>query len=373
MWTYVPGLSESSPSAQGWADSTTALSSRCQMLSQFAWWRGTHSAPRVWLARCGKASWLLALSGLISAPSTASRGVESWIRSLQASRASPQALPASVKEQPMSDGSGVTCSESSARFNPAGSTLKTSPVCSLRLGLGWGNQTAATLFEAGRWERFSGDWPRWGSMRNGVVFRRAPSDLHRGECGGSVWPTPQVFDSNTCERSKEAMARAKEKGGCANLREHVVLWATPSAQEPGIDFERIVDRDGNRPTHLKQRLYDRETGRLVQDGLPQQVQFWATPRSSDGEKGGPNMRGSKGDMMLPSQSALWALPTTRERSGPSEEERNTPNIGLQAQRMTQAGKWFSRDNPNSPLRYQLQWRFVAWLMGLPCSLITPIE
>jgi hypothetical protein len=39
--------------------------------------------------------------------------------------------------------------------------------------------------------------------------------------------------------------------------------------------------------------------------------------------------------------------------------------------MTQDGKWFSRDNPNSPLRYRLNPRFVAWLQGIQWSWITP--
>jgi hypothetical protein len=66
-------------------------------------------------------------------------------------------------------------------------------------------------------------------------------------------------------------------------------WVTPSAKEPGIDFERIVDKDGNTPTHLNQRLFDKHTGRMVQDGLIQQVKMEAgrpTPRAEDSEQTG---------------------------------------------------------------------------------------
>ncbi len=35
---------------------------------------------------------------------------------------------------------------------------------------------------------------------------------------------------------------------------------------------------------------------------------WATPRATDGAKGGPNQRGSAGDPMLPSMAAQWATP-----------------------------------------------------------------
>lgn len=49
---------------------------------------------------------------------------------------------------------------------------------------------------------------------------------------------------------------------------------------------------------------------------------WATPRSTDGEKGGPNMGWGAGGDPLPRQAVLWATPTVgdSEASG----SRNTP-------------------------------------------------
>ena len=38
------------------------------------------------------------------------------------------------------------------------------------------------------------------------------------------WPTPQAFDARDFQRSPEALARAKAKGGCANLREVVTSF-----------------------------------------------------------------------------------------------------------------------------------------------------
>jgi hypothetical protein len=55
-----------------------------------------------------------------------------------------------------------------------------------------------------------------------------------------LWPTPQSFDANDCVRSPEALERAKEIGGCANLREHPALrvpevaaqnWPTPTSRD----------------------------------------------------------------------------------------------------------------------------------------------
>ncbi len=39
---------------------------------------------------------------------------------------------------------------------------------------------------------------------------------------------------------------------------------------------------------------------------------WPTSRSTDGSKGGPNQRGSSGDLMLPSAAANWATPRAND-------------------------------------------------------------
>jgi hypothetical protein len=85
-------------------------------------------------------------------------------------------------------------------------------------------------------------------------------------------------------------------------------WRTPAVADPGITVERLEGEIGS-------RMYDKETGRNCQYGLTQQVQLvkeWPTIRASDAEHGGPNQRGSKGDLMLPSAvqrpESLWLTP-----------------------------------------------------------------
>jgi hypothetical protein len=61
-----------------------------------------------------------------------------------------------------------------------------------------------------------------------------------------LWPTPQAFDSNDIQRSPEALARAKTKGGCANLREVVTRFASPP--DPTItDLGQLLQK-WNRPS-----------------------------------------------------------------------------------------------------------------------------
>lgn len=53
--------------------------------------------------------------------------------------------------------------------------------------------------------------------------------------------------------------------------------------------------------------------------------YWPSPRGSDGEKGGPNQRGSKGDQMLPS-AVMWPTPKGSP-SGPDFARTNRPESG----------------------------------------------
>jgi hypothetical protein len=43
--------------------------------------------------------------------------------------------------------------------------------------------------------------------------------------------------------------------------------------------------------------------------------MWGTPRGSDGEKGGPNMRFGAGGTPLPAQAAKWPTPASRDHKG----------------------------------------------------------
>lgn len=56
--------------------------------------------------------------------------------------------------------------------------------------------------------------------------------------------------------------------------------------------------------------YTRDRGQAGQERptLVGQSTHWMTPRATDGAKGGPNQRGSKGDVMLSSASSMWPTP-----------------------------------------------------------------
>ncbi|KKN56899.1 hypothetical protein LCGC14_0567520 [marine sediment metagenome] len=91
-------------------------------------------------------------------------------------------------------------------------------------------------------------------------------------------------------------------------------------------------------------------------GLHDQVNtpsMWPTPRGSDGEKGGPNQRGSKGDLALPSAAVMWPTPTGRDHKDTGDLE-NVEDNGLLG-RVVRPSKESGSLSP--------QW--VEWLQGFP--------
>jgi hypothetical protein len=109
-------------------------------------------------------------------------------------------------------------------------------------------------------------------------------------------------------------------------------WLTPTVSDgkpagpTEIDMVRRWESGESVPD-----TYKRLRGQVV-------ARLYPTPRASDGAKGGPNQRGSKGDLTLPSFVA-----------------KNIQRTGLPGL-PTDAGK---------PIGRQLSPRFVEWLMGFP--------
>ena len=80
-------------------------------------------------------------------------------------------------------------------------------------------------------------------------------------------------------------------------------WPTPATRD---------HKGANGADHL-----ENGTGRRHLDQLPNFVEHvWSTPRSSDGEKGGPNQSFRSGSgLPLPSQAHKWATPSVADTTG----------------------------------------------------------
>jgi hypothetical protein len=140
--------------------------------------------------------------------------------------------------------------------------------------------------------RFLETWPASGSMRNGSVYARpTPAPRTAGSASSSspgLLPTPMTSDAR-------AKGPADVGRNSPQLRAISELLPTPTVSDangPGVHGDGGTD-------------------------LRTSVSLLPTPRATDGTNGGPNQRGSSGDLMLP--SAVMLLPTPRAQNG---EERN---------------------------------------------------
>jgi DNA (cytosine-5)-methyltransferase 1 len=123
------------------------------------------------------------------------------------------------------------------------------------------------------------------------------------------------------------------------------------------------------------------------------VSLLPTPRATDGTKGGPNQRGSSGDLMLPS-AVLLPTPTSSDHkaSGASYAATETHNPGttLTDATVRQAAdfgryapaiaRWEALTRPApAPTEptgkngaHRLSPAFVEWMMGLPAGWVTSV-
>lgn len=179
-WLYVPGLAASNWDAN----------SPCPDIEPSVTWRGKPIARRSFRRAWKTAPWLRRLSGMTLEPSTAGRGVESWISSLRATRASRSASPAAEAGRMISG----TCGRTS-------------------LGL-FGSVLHPSLFAKTYPGTFRSDsalcaasWMRWGmALRRGFI-RRERLARHTGGLDSFSWPTLMARDFGESGYEPAAQAR----------------------------------------------------------------------------------------------------------------------------------------------------------------------
>jgi hypothetical protein len=181
---------------------------------------------------------------------------------------------------------GKKCGESFAKWDRDTSSWRTRQ-CSL----------------AGDWELFSETWPKWGLMRSGECWALMTSARFTGEIEFTSWATPTV-----CGNNNRKGASAKSGDG---LGTQVKAWPVSPRATP-------IERDYKDSPGMATETDDRK--RL--DTLPRQVfAHWPTALESNGRKGGPNQKGSKGDLTLPSAVSLWPTIDASKRGGPQHPEK----------------------------------------------------
>ena len=178
--------------------------------------------------------------------------------------------------------------------------------------------------------------PRWGLMRNGVLYLRVPWELPTSEKGFSY-------------------------------------WRTPSAQEPGWKHITVRDRHGCiPPCHPNQRFYDVETGRVVQQGLTQQVEnqgWWPTPTASRTGDWTVDGKTKAVRTSLQGMAKMWPSPTRRDGETLKKVRRGAGSLAAGQQKILPLSVAVEANSTEDAEAFQnggqLNPTWVEWLMGFP--------
>jgi len=318
MWLYVPYQS---------AQDTQELNSESpqwQMLSRSATWKETWRKPLSWYRAFGRDSYLKLLSGVTLKPSTLSRGVAEWISSLEVSPVSHfrslEATEKKPKRQATSEIYGPTLLDSQGNLGTQLSFAKMFPESF---------DTTGTLSNQ--------SFKEWATALRKDSTLRLKQALHTEGSGYSLWPTV-TQDSATMRDKPYAQ-------GGTPLTLEAANWRTPTSMESGLNPERVGEFQWG------QRNYDKETGRLAQTGLTQQVKVWPTPTLGGKENRASKAKRGSGGEDLAARVENWMTPNTMDALPPKSQEaldhehqtarpgRATPN-NLRDQASVQAGMTF---------------------------------
>jgi hypothetical protein len=266
--------------------------------------RSKHTPPQTWLRKFKRDRWMMLLSGATSKLSIVRPGLERWISSMAATHAPHSQPPASAKARKTRDTFGRGLDESFPLFALDVSFLRTWRATSL----------SACAKSLPTWLCSDTEWKATVKNQRSDYSARLksahPTSASASSSSGSgeTWPTPRANDPE-----KRGNFELNHRSGLPGA---VVSWPTPRASENENRTTKHAPSHGN--GHGKT--------------LAGEVQTWATPRATDGDKGGPNQRGSKGDLMLPSQvQQSWPTPAASDTEGSRRPAKDNPNkvqVGL---------------------------------------------
>jgi len=210
--------------------------------------------------------------------------------------ASPFQLPAGVREQPTVGIYGPTFFDSSVP-----EVLPSLWVSRCLERLGWLGSVEWNL-----------TWTRRDTGQRRSIYRLRPSGPRISGTGCTGWPTPAERDHRYPNRLPYQDRGGGQKGEqLANMVTQVVGWPTPMS---------APESEASHGQHSGQ----------WRKAMSEAMAGWSTPRSTDGEKGGPGMTFGAGGTPLPAQAAQlvgWCTPTT-----PSGGQRNPEGTTLEGRR-----------------------------------------
>lgn len=325
-WLYVPASAVSNSASESPSETPTVLSVTLsgKPSPRPVSWRGWKKRP--WIAR---------LSGTISRPSMAGRGVDSWMSSLRATRASRSASPESVAAQAIRDICGPMWPESLESANLDLFSSKTSP------------DTLISVLARSRH-----GWRMLVSALNRDYLARLRSARHTNGNGCSSWPTA---------RAEERCQKNSADAGMA-LSRKARNWPSPRAEDS--------ESRGNHPGAM--------------DSLTGVVSLWHTPKTPTGgaeSKRSRAKRGAEGQDLESDAlqfTSLFPTPASRDAKG-ANSKRHCTETGTGRKHMGQLPNFLAHSPqgrtistlgrassaPGQTSRLRLNPAFDCWLMGYP--------
>jgi DNA (cytosine-5)-methyltransferase 1 len=237
---------------------------------------------------------------------------------------------------------------------------------------------------------FSETFPTSGTMRNGEVYALPTWEPRIPGSGYSSSPNDEmtllltpVASEGTKPSNVMGVARRKATGEVFLTNQIVTLMGLDPTETHATLLPTPTVSDTNGPGKHGDGGLDLRTA----------VSLLPTPRASDGFKGGPNQRGSSGDMMLPS-AVFQLLPTptvgnaagTNERRGgvrgdelllPGAAKAMRTGWGRYEAAIRRWERIFGRPapaptEPNAKGNHRLSPKLTEWMMGAPEGWITDI-
>lgn len=258
-----------------------------------------------------------------------------WFREASHARTSAQPILTLSDLRVRVQVSGKKCSASFAKLDR--------PTCLWRTHQG---SAASVLISC------SATWPAWGMMHDGECWELMTSMASTEENDCSLWATPTHRDFRSSNVSQETMDRNSRP-----LSEQMSLWPTPTSSTGG-------------PNTGSHSVREEGHGNNLQGA----VTLWPTCRATDGEKGGPNNKGSKGDLALPAAVSLWPTPTVTGNTNRKGASKNSGN-GLKTELLIAFGETENSSSAETVKSAPLNPDFTEWLMGFPIgwSASAPLE
>lgn len=211
---------------------------------------------------------------------------------------------------------------------------------------------------------FSENWPRSGSLRNGMCFQRRRSARRTFASGASSWPTPcadRVANRLDVTCSGDGRETPNTLGWA------VALWPTPDAsvshgynQSPSPGAARRPSLGAIDKLWPTQNASEAKQGEDYIGGNPTlkgAAMLWGTPRVTTSPMNGAVKENDRS--RLEDQAVAWATPMASDGHKPSAGNRRTSDLFHQAVMTSPAGPTTSHE-PRT-----LNPQFVEALMGWP--------